>query len=361
MLQNPQPANNLATNNGAVSEADPEFERAHALSRKALLLAESYRTPPVPKTFEVWYAYTTGEPEGLRKDLGAMIEKQEVNAYDMWQLHTEYLSGTEQDRRQQELLGYHLDREMEKAVQRVHRHLANNEHYSGSLKKSASKLSAAATPEQVRETVEVLLMENARMRAESVRLNHDLEQTRVQVRKLRSSLEKSRENEFRDPLTNVSNRRYFERVLNKSIAEAQSGSAPLSLVLADLDHFKRINDTFGHQVGDDVLRYFASLMMKNVKGKDLVARYGGEEFAIVLPATTVANAYHLVTQIMEQLQSANLIVTRGKDSLGKVTSSFGIAQLRTEEGATELIRRADARLYQAKHAGRNRAVCDPAQ
>lgn len=362
MLHISSAAQEPAASNEQKGSIDPEFERAQLLSRKALHFAESYQTPPVPKTFEVWYAYSAGEPAALRRELGAVLEKKKgVDSYDMWQLHAEYLSGSEQERRQQEVLGYHLDREMEKAVQRVHRHLATNEHYSGSLKKSATKLASAATAEQVRETVEVLLMENARMRAESVRLNHDLEQTRVQVRKLRSSLEKSRENEFRDALTNVSNRRFFDRVLNKAISEANATGSPLSLVLADLDHFKRINDTFGHQVGDDVLRYFAALMMKNVKGQDLVARYGGEEFAIILPATTVTNAHHLVTQMMEQLAKANLVVSRGKDSLGKVTCSFGIAELHRDESASEFIQRADERLYQAKHAGRNRAVCDPAR
>ena len=362
MIPDSKPAPEKDTQTDVASTADLEFERSLAISAKALRYAQAYRTPPVPKTYEVWYAFASGKPEGLRKEVTTLIEKSgAIDPQYLDQIHSEFFSQGEQDRRQQELLGYHLDKEMEKAVKRVHRHLVTNEHYSGSLKQSASKLSSAATPEQVRDTVEVLLLENARMRAESVKLNHDLEQTRVQVRKLRTSLEKSRENEFRDPLTNVSNRRYFERALGKMINEANSTGTPLCLVMADLDHFKRINDTFGHQVGDDVLRYFASLMMKNVKGQDLVARYGGEEFAIVFPSTSAANANRVITNIMGQLDTANLVISRGKNPLGRVTSSFGIAQLKPGEAADQLIQRADARLYQAKHAGRNRAVCDPVE
>ncbi|MAS08251.1 MAG: GGDEF domain-containing protein [Ahrensia sp.] len=362
MIPDSKSAPEAETKNDVASTADLEFERALAISAKALRYAQAYRTPPVPKTYEIWYAFASGKPEGLRKEVSTLIEKNgAVDPHYLDQIHSEFFSEGEQDRRQQELLGYHLDKEMEKAVKRVHKHLVTNEHYSGSLKQSASKLSSAATPEQVRDTVEVLLLENARMRAESVKLNHDLEQTRVQVRKLRSSLEKSRENEFRDPLTNVSNRRYFERALGKMINEANAAGTPLCLVMADLDHFKRINDTFGHQVGDDVLRYFASLMMKNVKGQDLVARYGGEEFAIVFPSTSAANAHRVITNIMRQLDTANLVISRGKNPIGRVTSSFGIAELKPGEAADQLVRRADARLYQAKHAGRNRAVCDPVE
>ncbi len=360
MIPDSKPAPETEAQDEFESTADLAFERALAISVKALRYAQAYRTPPVPKTYEVWYAFASGKPEGLRKEVSTLIEKKgTIDPLYLDQIHSEFFSEGEQDRRQQELLGYHLDKEMEKAVNRVHKHLVTNEHYSGSLKQSASKLSSAATPEQVRDTVEVLLLENARMRAESVKLNRDLEQTRVQVRKLRTSLEKSRENEFRDPLTNVSNRRYFERTLGKMINEANATGTPLCLVMADLDHFKRINDTFGHQVGDDVLRYFASLMMKNVKGQDLVARYGGEEFAIVLPSTSAANANRVISNIMGQLDTANLVISRGKNPIGKVTSSFGIAQMRPGESATQLIERADSRLYQAKHAGRNRAVCDP--
>ncbi|WP_223477080.1 GGDEF domain-containing protein [Oricola indica] len=360
MLQNPKRSHDDKRTEDTGAPADLEFERAVSLSSRALRYAETYKTPPTPKNFDVWYAFASGRPEALCREISEIIEKDgSIDSYELSQLHSEYLATGETERRQQEMLGYHLDREMDKAMQRVHSHLATNEHYSGSLKRGANELSAAATPAQVRKTVEVLMMENARMRAESVKLNRDLEQTRVQVRKLRTSLEKSRENEFRDPLTNVSNRRYFERALTRLVTETRSTGNPLCLVMADIDHFKRINDTFGHQVGDDVLKYFAALLMKNVKGQDLVARYGGEEFCIILPSTTIGNAQRLITHIMAQLDSANLVMSRGKDPIGKVTSSFGIAHLQPGETGDQLVQRADARLYQAKHAGRNRVICDP--
>ena len=128
--------------------------------------------------------------------------------------------------------------------------------------------------------------------------------------------------------------------------------------MADIDHFKRINDTFGHQVGDDVLRYFAGLLKKSVKGRDVVARYGGEEFAVVLPATSMANARGLIERFMQELAGADLVVADGKTPVGKLTSSFGIALAGSKDSADALIKRADEKLYEAKRTGRNRFKCD---
>ena len=129
--------------------------------------------------------------------------------------------------------------------------------------------------------------------------------------------------------------------------------------MADIDHFKAINDRFGHQAGDDVLKYFAALMQQNLKGHDVVARMGGEEFALILPFTEPADARKVIGQIMAQLDKANLVVARDKDPIGKVTCSFGFARMRTGETPDSFIGRADEKLYEAKQMGRNRIVCDP--
>jgi diguanylate cyclase len=144
----------------------------------------------------------------------------------------------------------------------------------------------------------------------------------------------------------------------REIAESRRNGTPMCLALVDIDHFKVINDTFGHPVGDDVLRFFAALLAENVKGRDLAARYGGEEFALILPATAVGNAQQLVQQIMDQLKATNLVLSQGKTPIGRLTASFGIAQLRDSDDSETLLMRADTRLYEAKNAGRNRIASD---
>lgn len=331
------------------------------LAQRAIELAETYDTPLEPKVFEVWYACAAGNPEKLRRDLEARLRKSgSVTRYDIEQLHQEHLGLTEQQRRQQELAHSYFDREMQKAIDLVQNHIGTNERYSGSIERTAQTMRSTVDPEKLRDALGMMLMEMSRMRAESVKLNHNLQQTRVQVRRLSASLEKARENEARDPLTGIANRRYFDRMLPHCIAEARKNSNALSLVMADIDHFKSINDEFGHQVGDDVLRYFAALLQKNIKGRDIAARYGGEEFVLILPQTGIREASTLIGQIMAELTRANLVVTKDKNRLGKVTCSFGIAEMRKGEMPDALVGRADMKLYDAKQAGRNRFVCDAA-
>ena len=132
----------------------------------------------------------------------------------------------------------------------------------------------------------------------------------------------------------------------------------MCLVMGDIDRFKGINDTFGHQIGDEILKMFAKLLSSNVKGRDTVARFGGEEFAIILPETKLADAEHLTESIRIQLEGKELAVNNSGAPIGKITASFGIAQLGERDDADTLIQRADARLYEAKCAGRNRVVID---
>jgi histidine kinase len=154
-----------------------------------------------------------------------------------------------------------------------------------------------------------------------------------------------------DGLTQLFNHDYFQNMLRQEIAGAQRHERPLSLILCDIDHFKRFNDTWGHQVGDQVLREVADVLRLNAREGDVVARYGGEEMAIILPSTSQAEA--LI--VAERLRSSTAArkVTSGNNTLS-VTASFGVSTLgRGIIDATELVRAADAALYQSKGAGRN--------
>jgi diguanylate cyclase len=339
--------------------SDPAYGATQAIACKALLLADTYKTPPVPKTYEVWYAYATGVPETLGRKVREVVEqKHSIDPYDIEQIHLACLSLSEAERKQQDALTYYLDREMEEIAELVRSLIDSSDSYSGSLNRTAATLDANSSAQHVRKAIQLLLAENARMREETAKMSTTLHRSQAQMRKLRSSLEKSREKAMRDPLTNVMNRRYFEISLTREIMEARKTGTALCLVMGDIDHFKSINDTFGHQIGDEVLKYFAELFEKSIKGRDIVARYGGEEFAVILPATHISAATKVVEFFMKQLKETNLVVTGGKKPIGEVTASFGIAQLADGEEPNELIARADAKLYEAKHAGRNRYATD---
>jgi diguanylate cyclase len=336
----------------------PDYASAQALAYKALLLSDTYKIPPVPKAYSVWYSYAAGIPKTVTEKIDEIVaSKGEVDAYDLDQIHLQYLSTVEAERKQQDAFTYYLDREMDSTLKQVQEHLASSQDYSGSLKETAKSLSTTSTPSQVLQTVDMLLAENAKMRDETLKLSSNLEQTRAQVRKLRFSLEKSREKEMRDPMTDLANRRYFEIRLPKHIADAARSGDSLCLAMVDIDHFKQINDNFGHLVGDDVLRYVASILQKNIRGHHLASRYGGEEFVLVFPTTAIASVEKILQAVKRELQQSNLVLCDGKLPIGKVTFSAGIARWRSGEEPNDLINRADVKLYEAKQAGRNRIIC----
>ena len=156
-----------------------------------------------------------------------------------------------------------------------------------------------------------------------------------------------------DGLTGLINRRYFDRRIAEEIARARRHNSNLSLALFDIDHFKRINDTYGHTVGDKILNELGELILNNTRESDVSARYGGEEFALILPETTQIEAYELLERL-RQLIECNTFVKDESPVL--VTVSVGIAQYHCEYDAEDFIEQADASLYQAKRTGRNRVV-----
>jgi diguanylate cyclase len=161
-----------------------------------------------------------------------------------------------------------------------------------------------------------------------------------------------------DPLTSLANRKYFDMALEKFIAQSAASGEPLALLLADIDHFKSFNDTYGHLTGDQVLRLVAMALKQNVKGQDIAARYGGEEFAIILPKTSLRSALTVADHVRRAVMTKELMKRSTGEHLGRITVSVGVATLHKDESAPSLIERADNALYAAKHYGRNRVMCE---
>jgi len=253
-----------------------------------------------------------------------------------------------------------LDREAAAILKLVQAHLEAGERYSVCLAKAGESLPTLASPEEIGIIVKFLLAENAKMQHEAGELKKSLEQSKSQIDRLRASLAEAQEISMRDPLTDLGNRRQFEDSLSRALAEARLGGGALSLVMADIDNFKKVNDLFGHRVGDEILKMFARVLAGNVRETDTVARYGGEEFAIILPRTEVEDARQLTERIRTQLEGMRLALNDSGEEIGRITASFGIAGLASGEDGDALVQRADDKLYQAKCSGRNRVAADHA-
>jgi diguanylate cyclase len=225
--------------------------------------------------------------------------------------------------------------------------------YSVSLETAGRNLIELTSPEQLRVAIGYLITENNKMRKETGNLQTHLKESHLKIENLRENLEVAEEVGMRDSLTSLWNRRAFDRMLAMQVDTAPQKNAPLCVVLADIDHFKKINDNFGHLIGDEILRLVANTISKNVKGRDFVSRFGGEEFAIILPQTSLENALKLATQMKHQLEIQKWVISKRNEVLGTVTASFGVAQLRPGEHSVAFLGRADKKLYEAKDAGRN--------
>lgn len=228
--------------------------------------------------------------------------------------------------------------------------------FSVTLENAGRNLIELTSPEQLRVAIGYLIAENNTMRKETNSLQSTLTESQQQIENLRENLEVAEEKGMRDALTSLWNRRAFDKMLDLQVESARKKNPQICLILADVDHFKRINDSFGHLIGDEILRLVANTISKNVKGRDFVSRFGGEEFALILPQTSLENALKLAMHIRHQLEIQKWFVSQRNEPVGTVTASFGVAQLQPGESTDSVIGRADSKLYEAKIAGRNRVA-----
>ncbi len=178
------------------------------------------------------------------------------------------------------------------------------------------------------------------------------------VDQLRSSFQASLEMAVTDQLTGLYNRRYLASHLSAMFDRAQWTGRPLAVMILDIDHFKAVNDTHGHDVGDKVIQEFAERISRSVRGIDLACRYGGEEFLIAMPDTDIAFASVVAERLRQEIATAKFLVGAGGEEI-KATVSIGIGSTEggpEEDNAQKLIKRADEALYEAKTCGRNRVI-----
>ncbi|MGI9402268.1 MAG: PleD family two-component system response regulator [Rhizobiaceae bacterium] len=196
--------------------------------------------------------------------------------------------------------------------------------------------------------------------------NELLARVRTQIKRkrynetLRQSVQATIELAVTDGLTGLHNRRYLDSHMDGMFRDARETGKPLSVVICDIDLFKAVNDQYGHDAGDQVLREFAKRLQKTVRNIDLACRYGGEEFVVVMPDTDISLASSVAERIRTEVASHPIFIDNGASQLS-ITVSLGIACIENgEDTAEKLIKRADVALYNAKRAGRNRVVTEAA-
>lgn len=328
-------------------------EKAEGFAKQAINLMSSHHIPAAPPNYAVWYNYVSQRFPDLKQALDQAIEGNAV--FDGAQ--NEHLYETFVGNTQESILLQDAGEEMQEQVQHILHALdgasGEIEGVNSSIKTSLDKFASDSNAGGIENFVQNMLMETRRIQDSNAHLQEKLNVSTEKINELQENLKKAEEETYTDALTGIANRRKFDVTLIAEIAAARERGSTLCLAVADIDLFKKFNDAYGHQVGDQVLKLVARALHENVKGSDLAARYGGEEFALILPNTSIEDAYNLVETIRETIGSRHIKNKQKDMDYGSVTLSLGLAIYKGEEAASDFIERADFALYRAKSSGRN--------
>jgi diguanylate cyclase len=341
----------------AAQDAD-EHERTLTFAEIALGQIRALRQSADPRHFEVWYHYATGYNPSLNQMVNEILARNgTLSEADIDQVFESYISSNRLSKRLDEV-GSHVMGEIEQVMAMIGAAAGNASSYTESLLEVAEKLGRASDAPAVRALVESLVQATKEMERNNQTLEARLNASKQEITLLQQNLETVRNESLTDPLTSLANRKFFDQALAAAIEQALARDAPLSLMMTDVDHFKKFNDSYGHLIGDQVLRLVAMAVKHNVKGQDTAARYGGEEFAVVLPNTVLRSAITVADHIRRAVMSKELMKRSTGEHLGRVTISVGVATLHRGDTAQSLIDRADKCLYAAKRSGRNRVISE---
>jgi len=330
-----------------------DFERTIQFGEKALKHLRVHEGPAYPKNYELWYTYVAGFNRQLNQALNNIIREQgTISPEIMDQIYEDFLSPGRMGDRVDEVNSKFV-KEFEVLMSALDQASDSTSDFGESLNSANKELLSATGSDQIKQVVQKLVTATKEMESKTVALEDRLATSRQQIDVLHETLEVVRAESMTDALTGIANRKRFDETIALEIAAANESKEPLSLVIGDIDHFKKFNDTFGHQTGDQVLRLVAFSIRETVKGRDLASRYGGEEFAVVLPQTNMEAAMTVSDQMRKAVMAKELVKKSTGESLGTITMSFGVSLFRPGEPAEDLIARADAALYTAKDAGRN--------
>jgi diguanylate cyclase len=340
-----------ATKDVAVKYED-SIERSTELLRKALPMMSRQAAALHPVSYAVWYEYMSQANPALRGEVDDLIARHgQLDEASIGALFRRHVAEMDPAAAQRVTDGF----------QRVLHDMAESAALAGdqtakyghSLSRLSDTLDADASP-----MVAQVLQNTRDMQGAVAQLKKRLDDSQREIETLRQEVQRARHESMVDALTGRPNRRAFDQRLAQSLAAHIAGgqAARPCLVMGDIDHFKRINDSFGHSFGDQVLRAVAQVLQACVSKDAMVARTGGEEFALLLPAAALAEAERLADHARRTV-AASRVRRKGSDEvIERVTLSFGVTAWRDGEAAREFIDRADRALYASKSGGRDRVT-----
>ncbi|CAN5438155.1 GGDEF domain-containing protein [soil metagenome] len=312
-----------------------------------------------PVSYAVWYEYVAGMNKPLKSEIDDLTKDGKVlDEAAVAGLFQKHIAELDEETTQRVRAGFqsvleNMSRSAAEAGDQANQFGSALEQWSEGLGDSDNGGSSG-------DGVKKLLGNTRQMQGAISSLNQKLEDSQRRIEQLRVEVERAREDALADGLTGLTNRKGFDMALAACLSSSDSQQAGPSLLMTDIDHFKKVNDTYGHLFGDKVIRAVSQILKENVKGKDTAARYGGEEFVILLPDTSIEGARVVAEKIRTTIERSRIRRAENNEEIARITVSLGVASYRPGESATEFIERVDNALYASKHQGRNLVTMAPA-
>ncbi len=328
------------------------IDKSTSVANEVMERIAQEKLSPTPEVFSLWYAYYSGLHPEICSQLDKLHQADKITMSECKFLHDKYLT----NKHEQQILEETSEKiqvALDELTQLLSLSGVSQNKYNKKLIEKSGKISKEGDVTVVAEIVQALIQDTQSMIEQNQRLETRLNETSIEMEEMHQNMESLKQEAMTDALTGLANRKCFEAELKLKASEALDTGKSLCVVMVDIDNFKIFNDTFGHQVGDQVLKLVARSLTEGIKGQDMAARYGGEEFIIVLPNTSLNNAEKVANTLRERIAAKDIINQAKGEKLGRLSISLGVAQLHPGESMMSLIERSDRALYKAKASGKN--------
>lgn len=333
-----------------------DFDYATSIADKAMRAMLQQHVPPTPNNFSLWFHYSLGAGSDLNRAIDILISnKRKFETTTNQALYETFIGSHGAEAAVVHRVSQQLHGVMDSAKEYLMAAIADNRTQMEAIDEVAERSTGTFDPKFL---IENLVTELAQATERAAKLEASFVEKTRELDTIRESLNKSEHRARTDTLTGLPNRRALEEFFRQAQVAAMEQDEPLSLLLIDVDHFKKFNDSYGHSVGDQVLRLVARAVRERLRQKDLPARYGGEELIAILPQADLETCAAIAERIRSSIAECQFTRRSTGEILPRITVSIGVGQFQLGESLSDVIDRCDRALYLAKKFGRNRVVTE---